>query len=367
MKTRISCIAALLLLTAFTSTAQNRSVNFEKSDFAEALQKTKSENKILFVDCFTEWCGPCKMLTRDVFTNDEVADYMNEHFVSLKVDCEKGEGPGIAKRYQVSGYPTLLFIAPDGELINKFTGASSPEKFLQRVKAAVTEENSLTAKERRYREGNEDPGFLLDLFTTYKGTNDYRKATEVGQKLLSTLPEEELFTPEMWNVVEYHYISGYGSRWWDFIIDNNVRYEEKVGREKVAEKIGTTLHPYTFGYVTGKYPAGDRNRLSAIKNLTDAYQPPQKDAICSFLRMGESRSFDTFPKFFKTVRKEYENGLPLSEHYRVMSNVFDYLYDNSNKKQKKELERLVRDSYGQQNEHLQKAYGKFFDRFEEGK
>lgn len=63
-----------------------------------------------------------------------MADYFNKNFVAFKVDCEKGEGPGIAKQYGVSGYPTLLFLDTDGNLVNKIVGATAPAAFLEKVK-----------------------------------------------------------------------------------------------------------------------------------------------------------------------------------------------------------------------------------------
>ena len=87
------------------------------------------------------------MLARDVFTNNEVADYFNEHFISLKVDCEKGEGPQLRERFGVSSYPTLLFIDGSGKMVNKILGASPAPAFLVKVKEGLDPENSLFAKE----------------------------------------------------------------------------------------------------------------------------------------------------------------------------------------------------------------------------
>lgn len=90
--------------------AQNRSIQFEDTSFQEALNKAKNTGKMLFVDCYTSWCGPCKRLAKDVFTNNEVADYFNKNFISFKIDCEKGEGPTLAKRFGVFGYLTMVFL-----------------------------------------------------------------------------------------------------------------------------------------------------------------------------------------------------------------------------------------------------------------
>lgn len=83
-------------------------VAFRELSFSEALKVAKAENKLLFVDCFTTWCGPCRKLSNVVFKDSLVADYFNSHFVNLKMDMEKGEGIEIKKKYEVRGYPTLL-------------------------------------------------------------------------------------------------------------------------------------------------------------------------------------------------------------------------------------------------------------------
>lgn len=87
--------------------------SFAQTDFQDlsldkALEKAKVENKLVFMDCYTSWCGPCKMMAEKILPLKEVGEYMNGRFVCIKVDMEKGEGPKLAQKYQVSAYPTFL-------------------------------------------------------------------------------------------------------------------------------------------------------------------------------------------------------------------------------------------------------------------
>ena len=99
--------------------AQNRSIDFEQTkEWKKVLKKAKKEKKLIFVDCYTSWCGPCKMLAKDVFTRDEVADYFNANFVCAKYDMEK-DADGVILGESISylgicrpGHPTGG--APDG-------------------------------------------------------------------------------------------------------------------------------------------------------------------------------------------------------------------------------------------------------------
>ena len=81
----------ILLCIAFVSglSANAQGIVFSNVSFEEALEKAQQEGKQIFVDVYTSWCGPCKMMAKNVFTQQEVGEYYNEHFVCLKLDAEK--------------------------------------------------------------------------------------------------------------------------------------------------------------------------------------------------------------------------------------------------------------------------------------
>lgn len=105
-------------------------VTFHKISFEEAKAKAKAENKVLFVDFYTAWCVPCLEFTRNVLTDKEVGEAMNKSFISLKYDAEKGDGIALAERYKVAGYPTLLVIDTDGNVLEEVGGQFIPRREL---------------------------------------------------------------------------------------------------------------------------------------------------------------------------------------------------------------------------------------------
>lgn len=88
------------------------------------LEAAKAENKLVFVDFYTNWCLPCKLMDEDVFTDEEFAEYMNANFINYKVDAEKANGPNLALIYQVMAFPTLLFLDGDGKVLVRKVGAA---------------------------------------------------------------------------------------------------------------------------------------------------------------------------------------------------------------------------------------------------
>ena len=100
-------------------------VDFMYTDkLSEALERAKAEDKLVFLDFYTSWCLPCKLMDEDVFTDPQFGEYMNERFVSIKVDAEAGNGPNLAALFNVQAYPTLLFLDSNGRVKAKKEGAA---------------------------------------------------------------------------------------------------------------------------------------------------------------------------------------------------------------------------------------------------
>ena len=125
------------LSTPVGQVAAEGGIAFTSATFDELLAKAKAENKLVFIDGYTSWCGPCKMLAKQTFPQKEVGAYMNPRFVSAQIDMERGEGPELAKHFNVSAYPTMLILRPDGTLVDKIVGFLAPLPFLNKVKSII--------------------------------------------------------------------------------------------------------------------------------------------------------------------------------------------------------------------------------------
>ena len=116
-------------------------IQFKKSEWTKVLELSKSSGKPIFLDIYATWCGPCKRLKSKTFNNREVGDFYNENFINLAFDGENGEGKMLAEKYQVKGYPTLLFLNEKGEVISRSMGFVSPKEFISLGKTALNQKN----------------------------------------------------------------------------------------------------------------------------------------------------------------------------------------------------------------------------------
>ena len=120
----------VLSVMAFAQTG----VDFQHLTFDEALAKAKAEKKLVFVDCYTTWCGPCKMMTTKIFPMKEAGEFFNPRFVCVKFDMEQGEGKELKNKLGVRAYPSFFIIRPDGTVQHAVVGGGELEPFIERVK-----------------------------------------------------------------------------------------------------------------------------------------------------------------------------------------------------------------------------------------
>jgi len=153
-----------LLLTFISSLLYfSQGIVFENSDFKSIVAKAKKENKIIFLDSYTTWCGPCKLMAKNIFTLQSVGDYYNSNFINAKIDMEKGEGIELAKKFKVTAYPTYLFIDGNGEVVHRTLGYVEEKDFLQFAKDAQDPKRRIGALKKQFEDGEKEPGFLKNL------------------------------------------------------------------------------------------------------------------------------------------------------------------------------------------------------------
>lgn len=97
-------------------------IEFTNGKWSEITAKAKKSNKYIFVDAYTTWCAPCKLLKSKTFREKEAAIYFNKNFINVTIDMESDEGIALAEKWKITAYPTLLFFTPQGKLVMKQAG-----------------------------------------------------------------------------------------------------------------------------------------------------------------------------------------------------------------------------------------------------
>lgn len=195
---KVLTIFMLLQTTLFAG----EGIRFESLKWAEIKAKALKEKKMIFLDAFASWCGPCKYMEENVYGDKETADYFNTHFINVKVDMEVGEGPTLSEEFEVSAYPTFLFFSPEGKLVHKAVGALDIEGFLTLGQKALNPEKQFfTLKERAKAGTLSDTDFLT--WTEEADKLEDADKDELVKKFLA-LKKDMLANKEIASIFLYH-------------------------------------------------------------------------------------------------------------------------------------------------------------------
>ncbi len=147
-KILLGILAVAIIGFAFTNKNENASVkhqeevkgiHFFHGTWEEALAKAKKENKLIFMDAYATWCGPCKMMARNTFTKEEVGDFFNKNFINIKMDMEHHpEGRRLSQKYGLRAYPTLYFIDSKENITHSSVGYLKPNQLIEQGKIALS-------------------------------------------------------------------------------------------------------------------------------------------------------------------------------------------------------------------------------------
>ncbi|MDB5091108.1 MAG: Thioredoxin protein [Mucilaginibacter sp.] len=197
----------ILISFIFSFTVSGQSIKFESgfNSWQQVVQKAQKLNKTIFVDVYTKWCGPCRLMESDIFSIDTIGNFYNKNFINIKIDAEVGWGKAFAQTNKITAYPTYLYFSPNGEIVLVTVGAMSAKQFAGIGHSALeNKENGLTLEKiKTSTGGNVDVTALIDHI---------QKLSPLGQPnallietYLNTLPTDSLQTKTTLFLVTMNY------------------------------------------------------------------------------------------------------------------------------------------------------------------
>lgn len=298
-------------------------VYFEDLTFEQALEKAKLNRQMVFVDCYTSWCGPCKYMTSKIFPQEKMGDYLNR-FICVKYDMEKGEGPELAKRFGVAAYPTFLLIDMNGNVRHKIVGGGEPDQFIKRVEEAFDENKATGVLEAKYKSGNREPAFLANYVQMLVATYG-KNADVVANELFQRLNDEEKVSEDYWFLYTNASLAPAGSATYNYLLNNRDKFVKSLGEEVVEQhfiKLYNTRLDKVINARPGSIKVDSIDRLKkeivALKLTNDKVLLAKTAIARAFWGGNQNQLLLAAEKGVKIIPSEQ---FPLSLAYRVKDNV----------------------------------------------
>jgi thiol:disulfide interchange protein len=120
-----------------TVVSEEKGIRFIEQDWNKAMEQAKADKKLIFLDIYATWCGPCKMLKKNTFTDEAAGKFFNDNFINVSVDGEQGVGPELARKYGIEGYPSLIVTDANGNIVLQTEGYVDPAYLISFAKEAI--------------------------------------------------------------------------------------------------------------------------------------------------------------------------------------------------------------------------------------
>lgn len=320
-KTDFKYILFLLLMCVTLSvTAQT---NFRHITYDEAINIAKAENKLVFMDFYTDWCGPCKMMMRDVFPQKEIGDFMNEKFVCIKLNAEK-EGKELAKLYKVEAYPTFISIDTNKHIIFTKVGGSSAETFINEIERLIDPNKTPERMKQRYESGERNAD-LIKNYAAYltseakqkhNGNELQTKVYDIVKDYFNSLDESAKLKDE--NLFIYKdYIQSVDDEIARFMISHRKDFSKTIKKE-INEIIKRTYEAQIYNYFTNSIPYNAQIYEQTKKECNELglNNEHQYDACFQFI---ECHSKGDMNAYLTLCEKEYNSLLPQTQRSLLLN------------------------------------------------
>lgn len=248
MKNSILSFGILSILSV-SAIAQKNNIAFEHGTFSEIKAKALKENKLIFVDAYTTWCGPCKQMSKNVFTDATVAEHYNKNFINAKIDMEKGEGIELAKQYQVQCYPNLLFIDGNGNLVHRVAGSMPAKEFIALGEDAKNTEKQFSNYSRNYEANKNNTEFLLKYIEAREGT--CLESDDIVKDYFLQQKEADLTNKSNWDMIMYH-VTDPESKEFNYLIANRQKYYDLYSEKVVNGKLDAVNQSHLISIIKTK-------------------------------------------------------------------------------------------------------------------
>ncbi len=283
-------LLSLVLLMPMLIFAQ-KGMQFEHDlSWKQILAKAKAENKYIFMDAFTTWCGPCRYMSENIFPMENVGTYYNKNFINVKVQLDSTakdndyvkswytDGHNIMNDYKIRAFPTYLFFAPDGKVVHRVVGSSDAETFITKGTDALNPEKQYYVLIDQYKAGKKDPDFLRKVALAASASYDANNSSKISNEYLST--QKDLLTKENIDFID-QFTTSSKDLGFTVIINHPQEYDAVKGIGKAHKKVveiikSEEIYPQIFMTATP-----NTDWVSQETALSKKYPAFSKEAILS--------------------------------------------------------------------------------------
>lgn len=204
MMKRIYILSLVLMALTISLHAQTKFTEVKTQEEMESAQKKASDQQLmLFVDVYATWCGPCKMMDQEVYTDPAVSEYMNANFVSVRLDGESDYGRIYASAQELQGYPSMFIFSRNGEPVSRVVGFTPANELLSSLKGTVDGYKTIQVYQTKYQRGTLEEVEFAAYIAAVREMGNQKQAEQLSEEYVERVMGDKLSDNDI-TVVAYY-------------------------------------------------------------------------------------------------------------------------------------------------------------------
>jgi thiol-disulfide isomerase/thioredoxin len=226
-----------IFFTIISISLFGQGIEFIEVTWQEALEQAKQENKLLFVDSYAQWCGPCKRMAKEEFVKPEVGQFYNSNFINLKLDMESKNGRTFDSKYPVSAYPTMFFLNGEGEVVKKVKGGKKGDELIAMAKMVLKSYDTSGQFKEKYDAGDRSYEVVYNYVDALNKAS--KPSLRISNDYLKSNPE---ITEE--EKLKFIFVSAVeaDSRIFEMMVDNKDKIIKLESEDEFNKKVKLACH-----------------------------------------------------------------------------------------------------------------------------
>jgi len=335
MKTFISIFAFIFMLGVLPATSSDPKpedkpgIKFFSGTWDDALKLAKKENKLIFLDVYATWCGPCKYLENTVYPDPSIGDIYKDSYLTVKIDGESEFGSVLAGNFNLEAFPSMYFLNSAGKLLNSIVGVKEAAE-LGKIGTAVWENRAELEKMAEVDDfSSYSRADLIRYHAMYKSIGNDDRASLIGTSIIPYLSASDVYKEEYKTL-----ITGASGT-----IDSDIFKAIAADKSKATAWFGEEELDNYFSNVFQETleKAVDQSDVNLVTRIVNEFLPvylgsdPAELASGKFivykLYYAQKAEWDSFSKLVLneyTANQAENEGFLYNESYNLLN---DYSYD----------------------------------------
>lgn len=295
-------LAVLLFARSLVAQEMDKGVRFLNKPVNELLKQAQTEGKLVFIDCYSTYCPPCKLMLKKEFPKKEMGDYLNAGFVCAKMNLDSF--PELAKKWDVHAFPTYLFINTDGEIFHRMTGYMEADKFIEQAKAGLADD-TFRNMERSYLAGDRSRELVVNYVQALEKMRRGRTVRKVALDFLAGGHADLLADTLAYNWFCLYADDPYAPLFMK-VYENRVAFTERYGA-KSDRKLRRVWHEYPgrfFAMENGNITGLDHQKLDEYLEYMRSHGMDERTLLAE-MQVSEANFLQDYAKLREVIRPYY--------------------------------------------------------------